>query len=180
MAKVCAKCHKEKSLDEFQADSRYRCGVHSQCKECRKEYQKWWNARNTKKNTEDQFRKQKRCPRCGEVKPPWEFASCPSKKSGLSSRCKSCRLKSEKRSKRQMLKDRLKTLYQMTTLEYDKLLIKQDRKCAICGIVMNKPCVDHNHSTGKIRGLLCVWCNTRLSALEDPRFYDSARRYLNG
>lgn len=52
--------------------------------------------------------------------------------------------------------------------EYDKMLAAQYGRCAICG---NKPvtirlAVDHDHVTGKVRGLLCKRCNRALGLWE--------------
>lgn len=68
--------------------------------------------------------------------------------------------------------------------EYNQLLIRQHNKCAIC----KKPqyelkkllCVDHNHVTGQIRGLLCDICNRIiLPVLEKyANNIDAAKEYL--
>lgn len=50
--------------------------------------------------------------------------------------------------------------------------------CAICGS-HDKPCVDHNHLTGKIRGCLCMKCNTAIGKLGDSiEMLQKAIRYL--
>lgn len=78
-------------------------------------------------------------------------------------------------------KHRLKKKYGMTEQEYVKLLHKQGGVCAICF----KPpcdellCVDHNHETGKVRGLLHRSCNAAIGLLkEDIDNLESAIRYL--
>jgi len=38
--------------------------------------------------------------------------------------------------------------------------------------------IDHNHVTGKVRGLLCVSCNTTLGRLENNDFMSKAKAYL--
>jgi hypothetical protein len=46
------------------------------------------------------------------------------------------------------------------------MILDQKGKCASCGDVFNNSkntCVDHNHITGKIRGILCRTCNLALS-----------------
>lgn len=67
-------------------------------------------------------------------------------------------------------KQRLKQKFNMTINEYDELLKKQGNVCAICGKELEKGkrlAVDHNHKTGKIRGLLCVNCNMMLGMSKD-------------
>jgi hypothetical protein len=54
----------------------------------------------------------------------------------------------------------LKTKYGITPYEFAKLLKDQKGVCAICGRNQIKSLhVDHNHSTGNVRGLLCGQCN---------------------
>lgn len=76
----------------------------------------------------------------------------------------------------------LRENYKITLAEYDELLYFQDGKCAICGIhssELNRSlAVDHDHRTGKIRGLLCNSCNQglgyfkdKISNLEDALYY---------
>ena len=57
--------------------------------------------------------------------------------------------------------------YNITLDTYNQMLTKQDNKCAICQDVLNKPHVDHDHNTSKVRGLLCVKCNTALGKFND-------------
>ena len=54
-----------------------------------------------------------------------------------------------------------KTKYGITIEEYKKMLKKQNGKCAICGEESKggRLAVDHNHSTNKVRSLLCYHCN---------------------
>jgi len=61
--------------------------------------------------------------------------------------------------------------YNLTQIEYEQLLTLQNNSCYICGIKQNmikkNLCVDHDHATGKVRGLLCVKCNTLLGLCQD-------------
>jgi len=64
-------------------------------------------------------------------------------------------------------------------VRWRELLATQHNQCAICsGDISVKFADDHSHETGQVRGLLCVRCNTRLPAVEDQEFVESARRYL--
>jgi hypothetical protein len=78
----------------------------------------------------------------------------------------------------------LKKVYGINLLMYNALHIVQEHKCKICG-KKSRLQIDHNHRTGKIRGLLCQSCNVKLHALEQRKpssfkgeLLDRARWYL--
>ena len=71
---------------------------------------------------------------------------------------------------RYLLKYYLKKHYGITPAIYEALLIKQHGACAICrkkNLGTRRLAVDHNHTTGKIRGLLCAKCNSGLGLFND-------------
>jgi len=75
-----------------------------------------------------------------------------------------------------------------STAQYQMILEAQAGKCAICGSIQGhrsrygKVCrlaVDHDHRTGKVRGLLCNNCNRGLGRLQDSiQVLEAAVRYL--
>lgn len=60
----------------------------------------------------------------------------------------------------------------------DRLLVEQGRLCAICREFMTRPNQDHNHTTGRLRGVLCGLCNVALERMEQPGWGDAAFAYL--
>lgn len=82
----------------------------------------------------------------------------------------------------------LERTYNITLNDYNQMLEKQDHRCSICdgeGFLMDrarhkvKLVVDHDHTTGQVRGLLCHNCNRALGLLqENPEIVSSALDYL--
>jgi hypothetical protein len=81
----------------------------------------------------------------------------------------------QQRAKFSKFKSKLKYRYGITYEKYLLLLKQQNNCCAICGKDSTelyewgipKLLIDHNHITGKVRGLLCKKCNTGLGAFND-------------
>lgn len=72
---------------------------------------------------------------------------------------------------------RSRGIIDMTYIKYLEELKNQDNKCKICECVMDKPQVDHNHATGKYRGILCIPCNNGLGVYEKKKHL--FEKYLN-
>lgn len=66
-------------------------------------------------------------------------------------------------------KSRLKLRYGLSVEEYRDLLVGQAGRCLICLRADRELVVDHDHKTGRVRGLLCQPCNTALGLLDDDR-----------
>jgi len=117
----------------------------------------------------------KRCCKCGKVQPLSCFSSRNGTPDGKRYDCKTCKKSRKKHQISGTFEDRrgkrLKKNYGLTSTEYDKLYQDQHGKCAICGVhqsALNKPLfVDHDHITGKVRGLLCRNCNAGIGYLGD-------------
>jgi Recombination endonuclease VII len=76
-------------------------------------------------------------------------------------------------------------VYGLSVDDYERMAQAQGQRCAICGGSRSRMdsdgalVVDHNHVTGRIRGLLCTLCNTGLGAMrDDPAILLAAIRYL--
>ena len=81
----------------------------------------------------------------------------------------------------------LRVKFQLSEEHYVALLKKQGGCCAICRgpeteqkTRYKKLCIDHDHSTGQVRGLLCQSCNKLLGVLERiPDWFERACAYLS-
>jgi len=134
---------------------------------------------------------EKRCVKCKKVYPLSEFYINKPSKDGLRSQCKVCDLRGgrEHYAKTYIKKRQIKysdyevgtkeynrniallCMYNISLKEYNDLLHQQNYKCKICGIPQKELdknlCVDHDHETGEIRGLLCRCCNSGLGHFRD-------------
>lgn len=137
----------------------------------------------------------KTCTKCGEFKPFAEFYKDKSNHAGLTTRCIKCmtaasfaarrtpegkvisqtrwrdwRTNNPDKFRNQWLKK-----YGLTHETYDALLASQNGRCAICetdeprgtGAGGKRFHVDHCHSGGGVRGLLCGHCNAGLGQFKD-------------
>jgi hypothetical protein len=176
--KRCRECGVVKSVDDFTPEPRNRDGRQGRCKACN-------NACRKPASSPEGYvpPAEKACTRCGLTQPLAAFSSCKYKWDGRQSVCRRCDraykkdFKShpdgrvrvsgwEKRSK-------LKYRYGITLDDYERLLAEQDGRCAICGKLPKgigrevRLHVDHDHDTGRVRGLICLKCNSALAQFGD-------------
>lgn len=72
---------------------------------------------------------------------------------------------------------KLKRVYGLTPEQYEAL----GRECHICKAAEGQMNVDHDHNTGKVRGLLCTLCNSGLAFFRDSEsLLFAAVEYLRG
>lgn len=57
-------------------------------------------------------------------------------------------------------------LYGLTNAEYDALLLREDGRCGCCGSTNPDTVIDHCHTTGMVRDLLCRNCNSDVGRFE--------------
>lgn len=132
---------------------------------------------------------EKQCSMCEQVKPLDNFHRQKTGKLGRHSYCADC-FNAWKRLSRpttnearghqpeQSSRWNLKSRYGLTPVDYEAMFASQGGVCAICQTVPARPCIDHNHKTGQVRGILCHYCNIRLAALEDASYLGPALAYL--
>lgn len=154
MKVICRKCSACKETLEyglFQSDSSRKDGISYECKSCKSKRSKTYRANNKKTISESGKKwyvsnKEK----CAENSRKWHEKNI-----------------GKKRDKH------LKKTYGINLVEYTKMVCDQNGLCLICN---NPPTgsgryeelfVDHDHVTGKVRGLLCNGCNTALGMVKE-------------
>lgn len=128
----------------------------------------------------------KYCPTCKQILNLSEFSTM-KVRSGIASHCKKCTndwgnnyyktpegkhkaKQSYKRNRDKIVDTKLKRKFGITLEQYKNTLDNQSNQCIICGRTPEENgkmlAVDHNHSTGKNRGLLCSSCNICIGFIE--------------
>ena len=106
----------------------------------------------------------RKCAKCLEYKPPTHdyFSTDKRKPDGFDYWCKPCR----------SLYVRLRK-YGITQEEFERKIKAQNNRCAMCGALEDKTsklsdgwCIDHDHNTGMVRGIICNICNVALGFIE--------------
>ena len=140
------------------------------------------------------------CPSCKQNKDDTDFHKVKDRKSGHHPYCKECRCK---KAKDRYLRDKEKiksrnkkwwanesnvrkmvlSKYGMTPEDYLVLFNLQEGSCAVCGThqleLDHRLHVDHDHQTGKVRGLLCRNCNFALGLMGDsPDLIGRLKEYV--
>lgn len=149
--KVCSSCKIEKTSSDFCKNSNRKDGLHHACRICaRKAYKKYSSKNRSKINATHK----KYCLKNKE-------------------KIRLLHKKEYQKNRAQYYNSYIKRTYGISIEEKNKIKIKQDFKCWICkdheknltrGLV-----IDHNHKTGKIRGLLCQLCNSALGKFKEDR-----------
>lgn len=120
---------------------------------------------------------ERQCSKCRKWKTITEYKKNKASKAGRGGWCKSC-------SKEYKTPDRVRNWdlqyrYDLSLEDYDRMKKEQDNKCVICLKEPIKLVVDHCHASGKVRGLLCIGCNSVLGHAGDSTdFFDRANSYL--
>lgn len=148
--KTCRKCGKEKPIDEFYRMAEMRDGHRSECKRCNLDAK----AARHRSNPE----------------PARERVRQWAKDNPERVAARQAEYRANGRKAAIDRRYQLKRKYGITPEQYDALLAEQSGVCGICGrpprddIALH---VDHDHTTGRIRGLLCFRCNNALGDFED-------------
>jgi len=147
--KICIRCKIEKPITDFYRNNQKKDGLDPYCKKSIRKRVKEDKTVRLKKNV---------LARALYAKNPEKY-----------------RLRSRNRTYEELKNWDLKHKYNITFKDYLEIWNNQNGVCAICGQPETKTVkgtlsmlsVDHNHKTGKIRGLLCFKCNTTLGRIND-------------
>lgn len=112
----------------------------------------------------------KRCSSCRQIFKKSDFCKDRYQKDGKQNKCRAC-------------KHNLYILsrYTLTSVGKREMLLKQKSRCMLCKEVIKfeKCNIDHDHKTGKVRGILCSRCNIGLGYFKDsPKLLFTAIQYL--
>ena len=123
------------------------------------------------------------CTGCKKLKPLSEFRVDSRRKDKATAKCKMCLSLKEKETSKQTKRrttvrnNQLQRDYNISFEHLLQMFENQNGCCFICktSLVLlgdsktkhQTACVDHNHTTGKIRGLLCNSCNRGLGLFKD-------------
>lgn len=135
--KKCIKCLETKNNTEFFRDKYQIDGRVSTCKKCRKDYYKEHYIKNKEKYIKNQA----------------EY-----KKNNI------------EKYKLYHNKYVMNKRFGISIETYTEMFNRQNGVCAICNLKeksSKRMAIDHCHKTGKIRGLLCSWCNRAIGLLKD-------------
>lgn len=162
----CSVCN----LEKFTEYAKFAKGIHLQHRACKDEKRRLQTLSFYADLTE------LKCSGCKILKSVDEFNKNRSRP-GYDTRCRTCKAATHREA-------HLRRKFGMTLDEYDALLKKQNNACAICKKQQahrpgtNLP-IDHCHTTGKVRGLLCDFCNQGIGSLMDsPELLRVAADYL--
>jgi len=159
--KRCKKCDQVKPLNDFYANPGGRDGRRPECKACTSARRKLWYKANRDREI-DRVRAWQKDNHAYYLRKQSEYRAT---------------------STRDHRSDHLKRKFGLTIEGYNALLGSQGGRCAVCGREPGRSNlhVDHDHNTGKIRGLLCFRCNGGLGQFkEKPARLLRAADYLTG
>ena len=170
MSDICPGCLREVTDDERYRNRAFKGGLDVYCKPCRRRR----NAdtyRRRRLRLPDPRREgvaegEKRCSDCREAKPLSEFVMSNGRPFSYCKPCHNLRGKKLKEKYGGSRSYHLRRRYGIDDVDVERMIEEQGGVCAIC-LVGTPQHVDHDHGTGKIRGILCFNCNGGLGQFKD-------------
>src|SRR5581483_1565057 len=174
-AKQCRDCGETKPLSEFPRNRGTKDGYGIYCKSCFAVRYRAYRVRKAAAAGRTVRRRrqlpagQKWCPACESAQPTSDFPSNRSARDGLATYCKPCHNAKSKATAERLYgggrEYHLRRRYGLTSADVDAMIEQQGGTCATCDAKAEH--VDHDHATGKVRGVLCFNCNQALGNVRD-------------
>lgn len=172
--KKCTKCGVEKPEINFSKQKKGAGGLTAACKDCNSKAGKLYYQNNWEKITAKNKRWWDAHPEAASAKRHKRYWN---------------NIEDEKKRHRKFITENpeymrtsmLKRKYGLTPKDFDRMSKEQGGVCAVCKLVPGGKgfYIDHNHETGRVRGLLCFTCNMALGLLKDSAIVArSAAEYL--
>lgn len=206
--KECRICKKILPIENFSFHATMSDLMSGECRQCRADQAKVRVLGKKKLVSTVDLPKTKTCRLCGIEKPIDDFNAHYGNKDLHRHECRDCQKENQQKhypsvkdtmnAKRRAQKDdpieqqkrhhqHVKRKFGISHDDYNKMLLSQGNKCAICGTEnpsrngksVKNFAVDHDHKTGKVRSLLCTPCNQGLGDfLDNPTLLRQAATYL--
>jgi Recombination endonuclease VII len=195
MEKTCCRCKETKSVSEFYKCARNANGLHGACKSCLSTAAKARRpiSEETRKQraleAEALAKGMRACFRCKAIKPLDDFRPYNGRTDKKHSWCKPCcnswdreyyhknKNKFQQKAKlyRKKYPDKVRNsmlsqTYGISLEDWNSLFVAQGSQCKVCGADTPRGNkfwhTDHNHETGRVRGILCSTCNQTIGFVE--------------
>lgn len=192
--KFCSGCKifYPKTKEFFYSRKNSKDGFRPRCKRCGNKDSEEWRKNNWERIKDREIERKKQWnkenrKRCNQIQKEYHNRNRDKNNKKSREAYHEFKEKNPEESKKRSHKYALKHRYNIELEEYENLLEKQNYKCKICGGFetallkgkIRKLSVDHDHKTGKIRGILCHSCNNILGRAKDnPLVLVSCIKYL--
>jgi hypothetical protein len=181
--KTCSKCGEDLPISEFTKDIYKSDGLCSSCKSCKSIQEKEYRRKNKDKIRKIQKTASAKYRKNNKDKIHNDYLK---NKKKIYEYQKNYYKKNKVYISERSRKYKLRKKYKITENQVNKIREEQGNKCAICGVIESavkmgggKLCIDHNHKTGKVRGLLCGQCNSALGHFnESIEILNNAIEYI--
>lgn len=193
--KHCARCGHDKPLSDFGIDRSRPDGRRIYCQACTREMKRKYDLAKKPAPVQLAMPLTRICSICKQEKPLTAFKRGVAYQYGYRPQCLACyqdkyreadrgRLSRKNRNEtpESRRRRRVRHMYRISTEDYQRLFQDQEGLCWICQRPSERRrlLIDHDHSTGAVRGLLCPSCNTGLGYFrDDPARLARAIDYLS-
>jgi len=189
--KRCWHCKTVKAISDFGSNKANPKGINKVCRPCAvKLALKWSKTPKGRAYHNESARRRRTLPEVKEYQrqfyKKWRIENAESKRAydkqyhiAHREEMKEYRMANREHVKNVQRRHALRKFYGMTPETYQEMLVAQRGRCAICLREENSRHmgVDHDHASGRVRGLLCAGCNLKLGWYE--KYRGAVTQYLS-